>query len=182
MNPESDTYIDLLRHGEPVGGRRYRGQIDDPLSDKGWQQMRTAVTGRDEWEVIWSSPLKRCAEFAQELATRRQLPLTLDARLKEIGFGDWEGQTADELRRTDPERLERFWRDPVNHRPAGAETLAAFQSRVQAVWNDIIATHPGRRVLVVGHAGITRMVVSLALGSPIEHMFRIQVGNAELTR
>jgi len=30
------TTIDLLRHGEPVGGKRYRGQIDDPLSEKGW--------------------------------------------------------------------------------------------------------------------------------------------------
>jgi alpha-ribazole phosphatase/probable phosphoglycerate mutase len=182
MNPESETRIDFLRHGEPVGGRRYRGQIDDPLSEKGWQQMRAAVAGRDDWDVIWSSTLKRCAEFARELADQRRLPLTLDARLKEIGFGEWEGKTPDELRRTDPERLDRFWRDPVTHRPAGAELLADFKKRVQSAWNDIIATHPGQRVLVVGHAGITRMMVSLALGSPAENMFRIQVGNAERTR
>ena len=34
------TTIDLIRHGEPVGGRRYRGgRMDDPLSEKGWAQM-----------------------------------------------------------------------------------------------------------------------------------------------
>ncbi|MHB1590203.1 MAG: histidine phosphatase family protein [Sulfuricella sp.] len=37
------TTIDLIRHGEPVGGRRYRGRTDDPLSEKGWNQMWTAV-------------------------------------------------------------------------------------------------------------------------------------------
>lgn len=182
MSPEPDTLIDLLRHGEPVGGRRYRGQIDDPLSDKGWQQMRAAVAGREDWDVIWSSTLSRCAEFARELAAQRQLPLTLDARLREIGFGAWEGQTPDELRRTDPERLDRFWRDPLANRPAGAEALTGFRARVQSAWNDMVAAHAGQRVLVVGHAGITRMLVSLALGSPVENMFRIHVGNAELTR
>ena len=37
------TTIDLIRHGEPVGGRKYRGQTDDPLSEKGWEQMWKAV-------------------------------------------------------------------------------------------------------------------------------------------
>jgi alpha-ribazole phosphatase/probable phosphoglycerate mutase len=37
------TTLDLLRHGESVGGRKYRGQTDDPLSEKGWAQMRDVV-------------------------------------------------------------------------------------------------------------------------------------------
>lgn len=177
-----ETRIDLLRHGEPVGGRRYRGQIDDPLSDKGWQQMRRAVVDHDDWDLVWSSPLKRCADFARELATARGLSLTLDPRLMEIGFGEWEGKTADEIRATDPERLDRFWRDPVGNRPAGAELLEHFRARVLSVWQDILLRHAGRRILIIGHAGITRMAVSLTLDSPIENMFRIQVGNAGLTR
>jgi len=176
------TQIDLLRHGEPVGGRRYRGQIDDPLSDKGWQQMRAAVQGKQDWDVVYSSPLKRCAEFAHELSGTLARPLILDARLKEIGFGCWEGRTPDDIRRDDPFKLENFWRDPVSNRPEGAETLASFQARVTAAWVAICAAQVGKCVLIVGHAGITRMILSLALGSPVEHMFRIQVDNAGLTR
>ena len=176
------TQIDLLRHGEPVGGRRYRGQTDDPLSDKGWQQMRAAVAGKNDWDVLYSSPLKRCVEFAQELSGRLLLPVKTDVRLKEIGFGAWEGRTPDEIRRDDPLRLENFWRNPVANRPEGAETLASFQARVSTAWAEICGAHPGQRVLIVGHAGITRMVLSLVLGSPAEHMFRIQVDNAGLTR
>ncbi|MEK6748901.1 MAG: histidine phosphatase family protein, partial [Pseudomonadota bacterium] len=37
------TVVDMIRHGEPVGGKRYRGHRDDPLSDIGWRQMREAV-------------------------------------------------------------------------------------------------------------------------------------------
>jgi len=180
INPPIQTQIDLLRHGEPVGGRRYRGQIDDPLSEKGWQQMRAAVMGRQDWDVIYSSPLKRCAEFAQELSGRLLLPLTTDERLKEMGFGDWEGLTPDEIRRDDPLRLENFWRNPVGNRPNGAETISSYQARVFAAWAEICTAHTGQRVLIVGHAGITRIILSLVLGSPAEHMFRIQVGNAGL--
>jgi alpha-ribazole phosphatase/probable phosphoglycerate mutase len=176
------TQIDLLRHGEPVGGRRYRGQTDDPLSARGWQQMRAAVAGRQDWDVLYSSPLRRCVEFAQELSGQLKLPVNIDERLKEIGFGAWEGRTPDDIRRDDPLRLENFWRDPVANRPTGAETIASFQARVSAAWSHICAAHPGQRVLIVGHAGITRMILSLVLGSPAEHMFRIQVDNAGLTR
>lgn len=176
------TQIDLLRHGEPVGGRRYRGQIDDPLSDRGWQQMRAAVTGTDRWDVIYSSPLVRCRAFAEELAARQGAPLQVDDRLKEIGFGAWEGRSADELRAQDPLRIERFWRDPVGNRPENAETLESFRSRVSAAWQEILNTHPGKRLLIVGHAGITRMILCIALQFPLEHLFRIRVDNAGMTR
>jgi len=182
VDSPAQTQVDLLRHGEPVGGRRYRGQTDDPLSEKGWQQMRAAVQGMQGWDVIYSSPLRRCAEFAQELSDRLSLPMKTDARLKEIGFGSWEGRTPDDIRRDDPQRLENFWRDPIKNRPEGAETIASFQARVSEAWAGICAAHPGQRVLIVGHAGITRMILSLALGSPAEHMFRIQVDNAGFTR
>ena len=60
-----DTWVDLLRHGEPVGGSRYRGQVDDALSEKGWQQMWQAVAGRGDWQQIITSPLQRCQAFIE---------------------------------------------------------------------------------------------------------------------
>lgn len=179
---EPITTIDLMRHGEPVGGSRYRGQIDDPLSDKGWRQMRAAVAGHCPWQVVVTSPLRRCAAFAEELAQDHGLPLLFEPRLKEIGFGAWEGRTKAEITAEDAQALTRFYADPIAHRPAGAEPLAAFQRRVAAAWNELIAAQAGRQVLVVAHAGVIRMVLSYVLGAPPERMFRIQVANAALTR
>ena len=53
------TTIDLLRHGDVEGGRKYRGQLDDPLSELGWQQLRSATSKKQNWQHIVSSPLFR---------------------------------------------------------------------------------------------------------------------------
>ena len=129
------TTVDLIRHGEPVGGRKYRGQLDDPLSEKGWSQMRNAVADHCPWDTIISSPLSRCAEFANELSERHQRSLKLEPQFKEIGFGDWEGQTAEEIQTNMPGALEAFWRDPIKERPPGAEPLVMFQKRIESAWS-----------------------------------------------
>ncbi len=182
MTDSLTTTIDLIRHGEPVGGKKYRGQIDDPLSEKGWRQMREAVGDHCPWEVIISSPLARCAAFAEELATRHHRPLELDERLMEIGFGAWEGRTAAELKQEDPERLLRFWSDPLNNTPPGAETLPVFRERIIAGWQAALQRHAGKHLLMVGHAGMMRMIIREVLAMPLDKMFHIQVENACITR
>ncbi len=181
-SPRTPTTIDLIRHGEPVGGHRYRGQIDDPLSEKGWVQMREAVGDHCPWDAIVTSPLARCAAFATELAQRHALPLASDPRLKEVGFGAWEGHTAAALEAAEPGVIERFKADPVGRRPAGAEPLEAFRDRVVAAWEDLLADYAGRHVLVVGHAGIIRVVIGEALDAPLAQAYRIEVANAGLSR
>jgi alpha-ribazole phosphatase len=178
----SDTVIDLIRHGEPVGGRRYRGQIDDPLSERGWAQMWSAVKVPAPWERIISSPLTRCSAFAQALAEKLGIPFREDERLKEVGFGEWEGRSGSELKREDPQILARFYRDPVRHRPEGAEPLDAFQSRVWEVFEEIRADQQGRHVLVVTHAGVIRAVITHVIQAPLSGMYRISVPTASLAR
>lgn len=182
MSEEIETIIDMMRHGEPVGGKMYRGQLDHPLSDRGWRQMREAVADRCPWDAVVSSPLRRCIEFARELSDRHGLPLSVDERLKEIGFGEWEGCTSAELMERDPEILMRFWTDPLHNTPPGAETLTVFAERITAAWQDILDTHAGRHVLVVGHAGQMRMTLRHLLDMPLDRMFRFQIGNAALIR
>lgn len=176
------TIIDLIRHGEPVGGSKYRGQIDDPLSEKGWAQMRAAVADHRPWDVIVSSTLSRCADFARELAVRHALPLEFDQRLIEIGFGEWEGLTAAEVTAQNPLLLKQFWADPINTSPPGAESLTAFYERVIPAWEELLTRHAGKHVLIVGHAGVIRMIVHRVLDMPLERMFRLQVPNAGITR
>lgn len=182
MTENDSTLFDLLRHGEPVGGKRYRGQTDDPLSEKGWRQMREAVGEHRPWDVIVSSTLSRCAAFACELSARHELPLELEPRFMELGFGEWEGRTASELLARDPLSLTRFWQDPVRHSPPGGEPLTRFQDRVMAAFGEMHARYAGRHVLIVCHAGVIRMLVSQALDMPLDRLFRIDVPSAGLSR
>jgi alpha-ribazole phosphatase/probable phosphoglycerate mutase len=178
----SVTTLDFIRHGEPVGGRKYRGQTDDPLSEKGWAQMRTAVADQRPWSRIVSSPLSRCLAFAEALAIRHGLPLHADERLKEVAFGAWEGKTAAQLDEEDPQQLPRFMHDPVNARPPGAEPLHDFYSRVAAGIESLLAQHAEEHVLVVCHAGVIRMALAHGLKIPLENAYRINVPSAGITR
>lgn len=174
--------LDMLRHGEPVGGRRYRGQIDDPLSDRGWAQMRAALGESTPWTRIVSSPLARCRAFAEELSRQRDLPLSLDGRLREVGFGVWEGRSAAEIEAETPGALARFKSDPVHARPHGAEALDSFYLRVAEALEAIPSGHADEHVLLVGHAGVIRMALAWALAIPQTNAYRIEVASAKFTR
>ena len=131
------TRVTLLRHGEPVGGTRYRGSRDDPLSEAGWAQLRAAVQER-AWEVIVSSPLQRCHAFSAELAERNGWPIEHEARFREIGFGDWEGLTVAEVQARWGDAPARFWREPHAFTPPGGEPAEAFAERVRAGWQALL--------------------------------------------
>lgn len=175
----SAVRIDLLRHGEPEGGRRYRGHgVDDPLSVRGWDQMWRAVGDATQWTRIVSSPLARCRAFAEALASARGIPCRIDVRLREVGFGVWEGRSPAEIEREDPEGYAAFRRDPVGHRPEGAESLECFNARVVAAFDDVVASGQGQRVLIVAHAGVVRAIAAACLQAPIGSIYRMRVAYA----
>ncbi|MEX2475760.1 histidine phosphatase family protein [Marinobacter sp.] len=167
----STTIVDLIRHGEPVGGPMFRGSQDDPLSEAGWRQMHAAVSEHDVWDRIITSPLLRCRKFAEQLATERGLPLEQDERLREISFGDWEGMTADAILAHDPEALTRFWNDPVANPPPGGESMSEFYARVRAAWHHWCQEAAGQRLLVVCHGGVIRMILAEVMGIPLARSF-----------
>ncbi|MBK1723641.1 histidine phosphatase family protein [Thiocystis violacea] len=178
-----DTLIDLIRHGEPVGGRRYRGNgADDPLSPTGWRQMWQAVGDDAPWDQVISSPMQRCHAFARELAGRHQLPLAVDPGFLEVGMGAWEGRSHAQVEAAEPQRYAAFYRDPVGCRPPGAEPLDAFLARIAAAYARQLAAYPGRRLLIVCHAGVTRAVVGHVLGAEPKGWYRLRVDYAGLTR
>ncbi len=175
-----ETHVDLIRHGEPVGGHRYRGSgVDDPLSDRGWQQMWQAVgTGPVSWTQIVSSPLQRCYAFAEALAEREALPLSYDDDLREVGFGCWEGLRRADVQRQDSDAYAAFYRDPVGQRPAGAEDLAVFSERTTTALQRVVNEYAGGHILIVAHAGVLRAITAYCLAAPLASIYRLRIDNA----
>lgn len=166
------TKIDVIRHGEPEGGRRYRGySIDDPLTEKGWQQMWAAMPKNPTWELIISSPLARCLDFSNALAEKLGIPNIINEQMKEIGFGVWEGLTPEEIIATDSEALNRFYQDPINNRPEGAEPLETFSERVWSAYEKIASEHSGKHLLIVGHAGVARAITANVLDMSLDDVY-----------
>ncbi|MFK3974576.1 alpha-ribazole phosphatase family protein [Pseudomonas sp. NPDC087358] len=172
--------LDLLRHGETELGGGLRGSLDDALTDAGWQQMRAAVIEAGPWDRIVSSPLQRCARFAEELAAQRSLPMSLDADLQELHFGDWEGIGTAQLMETDAEGLGRFWEDPYGFTPPNGEPVQAFSARVLGAVRRLRQAHAGERILVVCHGGVMRLLLAQARGLPRAQLLQVVVGHGGL--
>ncbi len=178
-----DTLIDFLRHGEPVGGRRYRGNgVDDPLSEKGRAQMHAALGDACPWDAIISSPLRRCRDFAEALGNRHGVPVSVDARFREVGFGRWEGRTPEQILASDPAEYHAFHDDPLRRRPAGAEPLEAFGARVAEGLDDLLSRHAGKHLLVIAHAGVIRAALGTVLKADPAAWYRTRIDNAGVTR
>lgn len=172
--------LDLLRHGETELGGGLRGSLDDGLTAKGWEQMRAAVIDQGPWDRLVSSPLQRCARFAEELAEQLGLPVLLDKDLQELHFGAWEGQSAAALMEADAEALGKFWADPYAFTPPEGEPVAAFSARVLAAVERLHQAYAGERVLLISHGGVMRLLLARARGLPREQLLNVEVGHGAL--
>lgn len=171
--------LHLLRHGETEQGGGLRGSLDDALTEAGWAQLRAAVRADERWDALVSSPLQRCARFAEELAAARGLPLQFEAGLQELHFGDWEGRSAAQLMETDADDLGRFWADPYAFTPPGGEPLLAFEARVLDALQRLHAEYPGQQLLVVTHGGVMRLLLARARGLPREQLLQVSVAHGQ---
>ncbi len=174
------TRLDLIRHGEPVGGRRYRGdRVDDPLSDAGWRQLEARMQvfeaqGAADWTVVATSPLSRCRAFAEDYADKRGLPLVVDPDLREIGFGPWEGLRHAEIPARYPEQHAAFLADPVYGRPPGSEAMDAFFERVIRGLERLERAHAGGSVVIFAHAVVMRAACAWVMGAPMAAVARVE--------
>lgn len=180
---QTSTLIDLIRHGEPVGGRRYRGNgADHPLSALGWEQMWAAIGSEHPWDQVIASPLVRCRAFALALVNASGAPLAIDWNLREIGMGTWEGRSPAEVEASDPEGFAAYYRDPVQNRPPGGESLAALSERVGHAYERAVVGNPDRHLLLVVHAGVMRAIVGRLLLADPRRWYRIRIDYASVVR
>ena len=120
--------IDLLRHGETTLSHTLRGHLDDDLTEQGWLQMQSTIqqymTTPVDWDVIISSPLRRCRCFAEHLANQLGLPMRVNEHIKEMYFGDWEGISTQAIYEAEPEQLANFWQFPTQYHAPKAGSKA----------------------------------------------------------
>lgn len=179
------TTLLLARHGETDWNRdgRFQGHADTPLNERGREQARELADQLDGIDVVYSSDLARARETAEIIAGRLGLEVRVDERLRERGFGGWEGLTADEIGSRDTDGYRR-WRSGDGAGAEDAEAHEALASRVQDFLEDVIRRHPREDVLVIAHGGSVRVIQALAAGLDYVRDRRTlpAVGNCEVAR
>ncbi len=171
----------LIAHAETDwnAAGRYQGHADPPLNPRGRRQaaLLAARLTAERIDAIYASDLRRAWETARAIAAPN-----LDARLRELHFGDWEGHCYDDVCRSDPAALAAWERDPVNAGPPGGESLARLGARVNSFLQDVVWPRSMNTVLVVAHRGSLRVLLCLALGRPLAAQWDYRLDLASLSR
>ena len=171
--PPGATDILLIRHGQSqayVDGRPFAlvdGQGDPPLSAEGEEQarrvgVRLASAGV---QAIYVSTMRRTGQSAAPLASKLGLTPSVDAALREVLLGAWEGGVfRKNVAEGHPIALRMVAEERWDVIP-GAEPTDAFVGRVRGAIERIAAAHPGERVAVFTHGGWIGQALALATGS-----------------
>jgi probable phosphoglycerate mutase len=166
----------LLRHGEPdlAGEKRFVGQVDPPLNEKGLEQARLwrRELEIEEFDRICCSDLIRSHQTAEIIAADQPERLTVMRQLREIDLGAWDGLLMSEVQ----ERFALEWKQRgenlASYRPPEGESFGDLQGRVVPLFEELVADTSGN-LLVVGHAGVNRVWLCHILGIPLNNLFRL---------
>jgi alpha-ribazole phosphatase len=160
----------FVRHGKVNGPAALYGSTDIALSIRGQQELLAGLARLHQEtsiDYIFTSPLQRCAQTAEEFATHHLLPISTSIELQECHFGDWDGVDFNLLHTQWPQ-LELFWQAPLSSIPPNGESLATFFNRVNDAWKDIQTQQYCDHTLILCHGGTIRMVLAALLNIPLE--------------
>lgn len=158
----AETTLYLVRHGESEANaaKRYAGQTDSPLTERGREQARTVAAAlRDvRFDRVISSDLSRARDTADIIARDHGVAVEVFPELREIDVGEAAGRAIEDAKQRFDWGPGRFVQWP------GGESLEGVRDRVVSAIDRIVSASPGRTICVVGHGGVTRILVSHFLG------------------
>jgi broad specificity phosphatase PhoE len=178
----------LIRHGVTDWNRegRFQGRLDPPLSDGGYAEARLLATriGADPAlrpVRVVSSPLSRAAETASVLVDGLGdgMAVVTDARLMEIGQGNWEGRTHRELVEVDPSAYA-AWRASEDRVPPGGEPIGEAYERIVASLTDHLGRH-GWPLAIISHGGTLRLAARHLMNVDLQRAWALDLDNASLS-
>jgi len=145
----------VVRHGKTEWNLEHRcqGVSDVPLIDEGRESAKELcplVTGLGI-DVAFSSPLSRAYETAK-IITNNSIPINIDDRLTERDWGMNEGMKIDEVDQID------CWDVILNTNVQGIERVQDFMKRISEFIEDIKNKYPDKKVLVVAHSAVLRVI------------------------
>lgn len=171
------TFFLLIRHGQYENlGKFLAGRTPGVhLNHHGKSQASslTQILASIPIHAIYSSPLERALETAEELSIDRSIPIFLEEKINEIDFGYWTGLFFEELK-TNPDWID-FNSFRSTLRAPHGETMFEVQSRALSALEEFRSVHPGETVVVFSHADIIRSLLIYFLGASCDLLTRFEV-------
>ena len=177
----------VMRHGKTDWNADYRlqGGTDVPLNDEGREMAREAAKKYKDvpFDICYVSPLIRARETAEIFLEGRNMPTCVDARLREMSFGIYEG--TDHVYEKPDCPMYTMFKDPAHYvAQGGAESFEELFARtgefLKEVAEPLVAE--GKSVLIVGHGAMNTSIINRYRNIPLEHFWETLCKNCELVQ
>lgn len=180
-----NTTLIVIRHGETFWNREHRiqGHLDSALTPEGIAQAQACAKRLEDEQIdaVVASDLGRVQHTAKILINGREIPVNLDASLRERSFGIGEGMTYAEMDAKYPQMFSRTGLVDAEFTLPDGESRAIFHQRVKLCIEGIAAANAGKRVLVVTHGGVLGVIYRWLNDLPVGAQ-RIAIPNAGYNR
>ena len=175
--PKKPTRLFLVRHGEVVrrGQGKFLGFTDLEMSSKGKKQIQglAEYLKSQTLDQVYASDLIRAAGSAGIICRHRKVKPVIRPAFREMNMGDWDGLSWDEVRKNNSEINPRYFYNLKKFHFPGGENWTQFRDRVLKGIGIMLGEGQGKKVLLVAHAGVNRIILSKALGLRYRNMFHI---------
>jgi phosphoserine phosphatase len=167
----------LVRHGETDWNKlgRFQGQNGVALNQRGLAQAKDTARAAIAWQPIalYSSPLCRTMQVAQEISRLVGVAVIPELRLQELDLGELDGVTGEEMQSGWPQVYDTWRNEPAIVVLPGGESLAQLQERAWQAITDLEQAHRGDDIVVViSHNFTIRTICSKLLGMPLANFHR----------
>ena len=174
-----------MRHGETDWNKlgRFQGHTDISLNDRGLSQARETAVASEDWgyTAIYSSPLVRTVQVAEEIAKVTPMLVSQEPGLKELSLGDLEGVTGEEMRNDWPALFAAWRTEPEKMSMPNGESLGELRDRTWQVILDIEQKHSSDdSIVVISHNFAIRSIVNELLGMPLAYFHRMSLNLASV--
>ena len=163
IEPGIVTQLLLVRHGQTALSRSdaFCGSSEVPLTELGREQAQKVARrlASTHIDVLYSSPQGRAIETATPIADALGLELQTREALREMDFGLWEGRVHAEFAQEFPQEMQAWDSGYWTVNPPDGETQQAVIARMDPAVLELLTTHVGQRILLVGHRTALRLLI-----------------------
>ena len=179
----------LMRHAQTNANAEDRfigsGSPDEPINTRGRIEARNVGKFLQETvgnlDIIYCSPMRRCLDTAREIQSVAGGRIEEDERLIEANYGSWEGVNRVDIPK---EEHEKYVNDQNYIIPGSTDTFLTLQGRANSFLEEMLhsQTAHGKRVLVVTHKSLGRIMVQSIENKEHQHFRSIPMENASLRK
>lgn len=168
----------LIRHG-PINAKPSRciGWTDLPLFDpeQAQKEANKYLPLIKTSDAVYTSDLVRAVQTATPIAQLLKCPLVATNALREMHFGQWEGKSWKEIEAEFPEAYHHYMQNWKTANTPQGESYSDLTGRVRSFLENIFKKAEYRSIVIVGHAGSLRVIISEILGRSAEESMEIQI-------